>query len=47
MNGGRLSPLRSPRQFENTPQGEEISKTPVNDYAVRGLERSNLTENKS
>ena len=47
MEGGRLSPLRSPRQFDNAPQEQQISKTPINDYAVRGLDRRNFTENKS
>ena len=47
MEGGRLSPLRSPRQFDNALQEQLISKTPINDYALHGLDKSNLTENKS
>ena len=47
MEGGRLSPLRSPRQFDFVPRDQHVSSTPINDYAVKGLNQRKTAENRS
>ena len=46
MNGGRLSPLRSPRQFDNEVKQIETHQ-PINDYAAHGYPPNNFSKTPS